>query len=634
MGFLDFFRRRPAKADAKRDAYAATYGNGSPGGFAGAAVNRLTSSMATWSGALNADLDGSLVVLRARARQLAANNAHGRRFLTLVATNVVGGEGMPRLQVRALKDQRNPDKPTVLDKAANDAIEVHWALWGQTADLAGRQTWTMMLRMIAKTVARDGEALVRLVRRRDLPYGLALQLLDIDRLDEGLNRAATNGGNALRQGVELDSTGRAVAYWVRTAHPGEAYAVAGAAQYERIPAGDLVHVFLPERPEQVRGYPWFHAVLLDTQQLGKFREAAVIAARVGASKIAALQRSEDSLDQTALMADSASGGAMSMNVEAGEMFELPPGYTLNSWDPEYPHANFDSFVKSCMRGIAAGLDVAAHNLTGDMTDVNYSSARIAELAEREQWTALQDWLINAMVRPVFREWLSIALLRGDVAFPVSGKALPFDKYAKFAAASHFQGRRWAWVDPKNEVESAQLLIENGLASRTEIAAAKGRDFDDILDELKQEKAQLAAAGLGQPAAAEPTPEDQAARLAVAARMLDPAPAGAPTVNVNVAPQHITLNQAEIRVDVPPQAVTIAQPAIHNEIRVEPTPIHIAAPEIRNEITVEPTPVTLEANIDMPPTQVQVQLPARRTETLVERDAAGNIARATQVEQDA
>lgn len=621
MGLFDFFRRKKP-APQRRE-------------FAGAAVNRLTASLAGWSGSVNADLDGSLVILRARARQLAANTAHGRRFLSLVANNVVGGENQPKLQVRAYKDQRNPNAATVLDKAANDAIEIHWEQWARACDLGGRMTLTHLLRLVAKAVARDGEALLRLVRGRDLPYGLALQALDIDRLDESLNQQGS--GRHIRQGVELDSTGRAVALWLKTRHPGENYTV-GAAEYERVPVADILHVFLPERPEQVRGYTWFHAVLLDSAQLAKFIESAVIAARVGASKVAALERSEDALDQTALMADgTGTGGALSMSVEAGEMFELPPGYKLASWDPEYPHANFDSFLKACMRGIASGLDVAAHNLTGDMTEVNYSSARIAELAEREEWMALQSWFIAAVLRPVFREWLSIALLRGDITFPVSGKALPFDRFDKFYAAARFQGRRWQWVDPRAEVEAAQLLIENGLASRTEIAAAQGKEFDDVLDELRQEDEALRAAGL-KAAAPEPRPEppdaEEAAREAAAAlqramQAREPTP---PQV-FNFHP-HVTLNQGDIRMEVQPQDIRVEQPAIHNTVQVEPTPIHIAAPEIRNIIEVEPTPITMEARIETPAPEVTVNLPARRTETTIERDANGNIARASQIETDA
>ncbi len=96
----------------RSDPYAATYGAGGTHGFAGGAINRLTASLATFSGSVNADLDGALPVLRARARHLAANNEHGKRFLSLVATNVVGRQN-PRLQVRAMKDQRNPLLPTV-----------------------------------------------------------------------------------------------------------------------------------------------------------------------------------------------------------------------------------------------------------------------------------------------------------------------------------------------------------------------------------------------------------------------------------------------------------------------------------------------------------------------------------------
>ena len=166
----------------QRDNYAATYGGGGSHGFAGGAINRLTASLASYSGSVNADLDGALPVLRARARHLAANNEHGKRFLSLVATNVVGRQN-PRLQVRAMKDQRNPNAPAQLDKAANDTIEIHWERWGRTCDVANRhKTLYSLLRTTVKGVARDGEALIRVIRNKKLPYGMALQLLEADRL--------------------------------------------------------------------------------------------------------------------------------------------------------------------------------------------------------------------------------------------------------------------------------------------------------------------------------------------------------------------------------------------------------------------------------------------------------------------
>ena len=568
MNAADRLRAAWRALTGKRDNYAALYGNGAAGGFAGGAVNRLTASLSNWSGALNADLDGSLVILRARARQLAANNEYGRRFLSLAAANIVGSGETPKLQVRAYFSGQ-AGKPPTLDKPVNDAIELAWWKWGRAAGITGLSLQQLM-RIAVKGVARDGEALVRIVRGRDLPNGLALQLLEPDRLDESLNLGTASV--TIRQGVEIDAAGRPVAYWVKTKHPGDRYA--GAAETERIPAAELIHLYLPERAEQVRGYTWFHAILLRAHQLAGYNDAAVLAARIGASKIAALERSEEAPpDAAASMADAQVGNALQMNVEAGELFELPPGYKLNSWNPEYPHQGFESFVKAAMRGISAGLDVATHNLSGDMTDVNYSSARIAELAEREQWMQLQDWFIAAFCERVFREWLSGALLRGDILFN-SGKPLPAEKLGKFIDASWFRGRRWKWVDPAKEITAFKEGVALGVTSRTRLAAEQGEDINDILDELAQEEEMLDAAGLKPaPPPAPPKPQDSESSKAIAAALAALAAREAPAPNIT---NHVTVPEREVRVDVAPAAVTV-QPA---EVRIENTiperDVHIEA----------------------------------------------------------
>lgn len=470
-------------------------------GFAGAAIDRLTVSLQSWSGAINADLDSGLTVLRARARGLCANSEFGRRFLSLVAMNVVGPNG-PVLQSRAMAT------PSTLDKAANDAIEVHWGRWCKSADIARRMSLPHLLRVIVKSVARDGEALVRVVRDRNLPYGMALQLLEADRLDESINRRLNNG-NLVRLGVEIDSTLRPVAYYIKTAHPGENFYIRDRNDIERVDARDLYHLFLVERAEQVRGYTWFHAVLIRANLLHGFEEAAVIAARVGASKMGAFTRKDDGAgqpiaNQLADMTDP-NTGHLQMNAEPGEFLDLTgmPGVSLESWNPDYPHQNFGAFLKACFDGLASGLDVATHNLSGNMTEVNYSSARIAELAERDAWMTLQQWFIASLIEPLFRDWLASALIRGDITFEESGKALPASTFSKFANAARFQPRRWQWVDPKVEVEAAKTQIESRLASRSEIVAQQGRDFDDVIDELAQEDKRIKEAGLIPPVASAP-----------------------------------------------------------------------------------------------------------------------------------
>jgi len=231
--------------------------------FSGAQIGRLTATLPSFSQSINADLDGTLVILRSRARNLCANHEYGRRFLSMVATNVVGAYG-PTLQVRAYNTPTGKGAGT-LDKPANAAIELHWKRWGKRCDIAGRLTLPQLLRVAMKSVARDGEVLIRIVRRRDLPYGLALQLLEADRLDESINRTLA-GGNIVRQGVEVDPQQRRVAYYIRTNHPGDRYSQPKN-DIERVPASDVFHLFVPERAEQLRGYTWLHAVLMRAQML-------------------------------------------------------------------------------------------------------------------------------------------------------------------------------------------------------------------------------------------------------------------------------------------------------------------------------------------------------------------------------
>lgn len=107
--------------------------------------------------------------------------------------------------------------------------------------------------------------------------------------------------------------------------------------------------------------------------------------------------------------------------------------------------------------MAAGLDVAYHNLNGDMSDVNYSSARIAELAERDGWRGIAHWFIGSFVRPTFRDWLETALLSGAIKL-ASGQALPVSRMDKYLSGAIFRGRGWDWdwVDPQKEVNAAAI----------------------------------------------------------------------------------------------------------------------------------------------------------------------------------
>jgi lambda family phage portal protein len=469
-------QRRVARAIAQR-------GPGGKRNFAGASLSRLTASLQGYSLAINADLDTALVILRSRARQLCANHEYAKRFLTLVEDNLIGECG-PTLQVRAKMSNGQQ-----LDKVANSAIETHWWRWSQMCDIRGLSDLPMLLQSMASSVARDGEILIRLVRGKDLAYGLKLQLLEADRLDESLNTKLANG-NTVRMGVEVDKRLKPVAYWLKTAHPGENYGDQYRIERERVPAADIIHVFRPVRAEQVRGYSWFHAVIFRSAMLQGYEEAAIVAARVGAAKNPILtQTGEDARPVAEEMADTkTSTNDFEIGGEPGEFLKVPKGWEMGSWDPDYPHQNFESFMSTSLRGLAMGVDVSAHSLSGNLKDVNFSSARIGDNSERDTWKKLQGWVIFQVCRRLYVEFLTMGLLLGQITLLETGKALPLDRLQKFVDAAGFQGRRWQWTKPSEDIAAAAEEVELGINSRTRIAASLGRDLEDITDELEAEEA--------------------------------------------------------------------------------------------------------------------------------------------------
>ena len=447
-------------------------------GFAAAEISRLTASLAAESDQINNVLRYQLRLLRARSRQVAQNNPYGRRFAQQVVNNLCGPVPF-RLQSKI------KFKSGKLNADLNRKVEAAYRDWSRVGhcELTGRYSFPAVLRLLAKNLAVDGEIIVRKLRGRQYgPYAYQLQVIDVDRLDDLLNKALPDGG-AIHMGVELDPQSRPVAYhllkrkpasWQRGNYPRES---------ERVPAEDIIHVFVPEFAEQVRGIPWMYAALLNLVHIGAFAEAAVIAARIGASQMGIIESPDGGKTLAESQMQSANGNPMIQN-EPGSFQALPPGYKMSdAWDPKYPDAAIEPFLKACLQGVAVGVGVAHHNLSGDMSGVNYSSARIAELAERDQWMVLQSHFCEHLVEVNHFEWQRMQALTGTLPLDIARMEQYRDVY--------FQPRRWAWVDPAKEVRAALDAVDGRIKSRTRVVAESGEDIEDVFDEIAEET-QLAA----------------------------------------------------------------------------------------------------------------------------------------------
>lgn len=420
----------------------------------------------------NQVIRGHLLRMRQQSRGLALNNDYVKGFLRQIETNVVGSDGV-KLQNKAR------DFNGTLDKMANDIVEGAFTTWSkrENCDVRARESFRAMQKSCIRTVARDGEAFYRRIKNfSGSAHRYALQPIPAELVDVNYWDDATRTIN----GIEHDEWGRPTAYYLRQDGYFANNLVVGSNghKYLRVPADEMIHIFINEFSDQVRGIPWIHTSMIRLHQLGAYEEAEVIAARIGASKMGFVVSPDGSA--SALADGEGADGYLTQEVTPGMVDVLPAGYDFRSFDPTHPSGNFGPFIKATLRGISTGLGINYTTLANDLEGVNYSSIRVGLVQEREHWKAIQTELQEQFLDVIFSDWIQYASLVGALS------PLPASKLPKFEAPMwHFRG--WAWVDPLKDIEASVSAINNGLKTRTQVLAELGQDFEETMQQLAEEQ---------------------------------------------------------------------------------------------------------------------------------------------------
>ncbi len=469
MGIFDRFR---GKKPEEKKIFKRSYHAASP--------SRLFADYVESERSPDSELYPVIARMRARSRDLARNNEYARRYFNLLKTNVVGQYGF-KLQVKAL------DPRGALDTDGKQSIETAFKVWGKrgncTAD--GKLSWVDVQKMVVEGLARDGEVFVIKHRGNAFRDSFALEFLEPDQIDEKKNERL-DGGREIRMGVELDKFKKPIAYHVLTSHPGD-YDFASmvkSPKHKRVPAEQMIHVFMPLRAGQTRGEPWMSSAMASIKQLNGWREASIVAARMGASKMGFFT----SPTGDGFVADDLDGNVPIIDAQPGTFHQLPQGVDLKTFDVGYPTSEFDSFHRSVLKGIASALGVSYTSLANDLEATSYSSIRQGALEERDFYRSVQQVMIDHFVEPVYEAWL-------EAAMEVDTLFMPIATFDKFSMASEFRGRAWNWVDPMKEMNAAVLGMKNGVLSLQDVAAQYGKDTEELLAEIQRDKSLMEQFGI-------------------------------------------------------------------------------------------------------------------------------------------
>lgn len=370
-----------------------------------------------------------------------------------------------------------------------DKINDLFNAWAKVCDADGRFDYYGMQAAAYRAMEQDGEVLIRLRFRRPsdgLPVPLQLQLLEIDWLDSA--KTGTYNGNQIINGIEYDMIGAVAAYWLWDQHPGDINVTRkGRSQSQRIPAESIIHLFNAQRPGQGRGFSRLAPVIARVRDLQLYEDAEL--ARKNLETRLSVLASGD-LSQMANPASYGEAGdpaAKARNsgdlgeLASGTVTQMPDGVNFTVIEPKAA-PGYVEYVKHQLHIIATGMGVTYEMVSGDMSEVNFSSARGRQLTLRRSITQVQ-WLV---IVPKMLNRIHSAFI--DAAY-LARKIQTIDKSVDYSTP------KWDYVNPEQDVKADLAEIGGGLSSLSEKLRQRGYNPKEVYAEIKSDFDQLKEMGV-------------------------------------------------------------------------------------------------------------------------------------------
>ncbi len=422
--------------------------------YEGAAKGKRLSRWDTQSTSANSETYGAIATLRNRARDLRRNNPYAKRGIEGITNNVVGDGILTQF------------------RSAGDVAQIE-ALWKQWADsneidFDGRNNIYGLQKLVMDAVAESGEVLVRKRFDSSKRFPLQFQILESDFLDTTKVETVAANGNNIIQGIEFDKQGRRVAYYLFETHPGgfdQSFFISNPIS-NRVPASEVYHVYRMDRPGQARGVTWLAPIILRLRDLDDFEDAQLVRQKIAACFTAFVRDigaditdEDEDCDETEL-AD---------RLEPGVIEHLPAGKTIEFAKPP-ELAFYNEFVSSHLHACAVGLGVTYEVLTGDFSQVNFSSARMGWIEFHRNLKTWRDQIMNAhFLNPLCQAFLDTLAIYG-----VNTQGVTYQ---------HVPPKR-EMIDPSKEVSASIEAMRAGLTTLSDELMAQGKDPQEHLEQYK------------------------------------------------------------------------------------------------------------------------------------------------------
>ena len=434
----------------------------------------------------NRSLEG-LQRIRNRARDASSNDWSGESGIQKWTTSLIGIGITPRFKRIAAAR-----KLAIVD-LWNDFVALSDA--DCVLNLYGQQT------LVVRSWLDAGEVFARRRSRfidENLPVPMQVQVIEAEfvPLLDADTWPQMPANNKMRSGIELDKRGRRVAYWVHKEHPGD-----GSTFTEndlvRVPASDMIHVFEPKRPGQLRGVSMLAPILNRLKNIENYDDNTLTRQQLANLVVGFITRGlpepgasmdEDIDPLTNMPIETVGGSGPLIGMQPGLLQELEDGQKVEWSNPPEAGTTYSDYMRTQHMGTAAAAGIPYEIFSGDIVNVSDRTLRVIinefrRFNEQRQWQIIIPMFCQRVV-----EWFAEAAV-------LAGKAEPseYDDIRRVEHAPH----GWAHIHPVQDPTGKKIEVEAGFRSRSSVVGERGDDIDEVDAERQQDDAREQSMQLGE-----------------------------------------------------------------------------------------------------------------------------------------
>lgn len=466
------------------------YSNGGQGGYQAAKSTRFNKFRKASNRDENGQPRGDITNLRKLSWELWRNNPHARKICRSLESKVIGKGMNPQSQAT-----RADGTPHIEFRQAATTI---WNKMQYNLDYRGKpglggQRIGDLARTALRTTILGGEVLVRITHTGQDSYlpKTQIRLIHPDRLcDQQAIPSTALPPERFYYGIEFDENERRSAYHLYKYHPSDPRAIS-TQPIVRVPAREIIHVYVGEDVDQLRGTPWFSAALSKMQDTADYEYNELKAAAVAACVVLGYRRSTgqtgfglqnpDDWDLT-----DADGNKLT-SMQPGMIVDLGRNGDLVPFNPMRPNSQAGEFIQHLIRSQSVSVPgTKSSTLTADYRNSSFSSERSAENDVWPELECLQEWFSSCFYQRIYEDIMIEAVATGLIStYGVQVDIEDFVQRKDEYLCATWQGPVSRSINPTDDAKAARERIRNAQSSPQIEASALGRDWQAIVRDIAE-----------------------------------------------------------------------------------------------------------------------------------------------------